>query len=122
MYLKYLNNQEELANYVYRNSLGNWDQKSGDGSRFRWGGYIQLTGRENYSNFWKSIGKKTAEETVEYVRTPRGALESALWFWQKNDLNRYSSNVIMATKKINWGFNGLQDRRNLHKYFSKMLE
>jgi len=109
----YAKNPEALANLVYGNRMDNGPESSGDGYRFRGRGPIQLTGKYNYAEFGKTIGK-TAEEVVEYMGTTEGAVESALWFWKTNNLNQYCDNedLLGMTKRINGGINGLTDRRN----------
>ena len=102
---------EKIANVIYAGRMANGDTASGDGWRFRGGGILQLTGRENYTNFGKSVGM-TAEQATDYVRTPKGAIESACWFWKTNGLNKYcdSNDILTMTKRINGGTIGLEDR------------
>ncbi|SIS56175.1 peptidoglycan-binding protein [Neptunomonas antarctica] len=110
---EYAREPEKIANHVYANRMKNGDEDSGDGYTFRGGGILQLTGRDNYTRFGKSVGM-TAEEAVDYVRTPKGAIESACWFWKANRLNKYcdSSDIKMLTKRINGGYIGLEERIN----------
>ena len=112
----YARNPEKIANYVYmdefrsaKGALGN--TKPGDGWRFRGRGLKQLTGRNNYTAFAKTVGM-TAEEAAEYVATPKGAVESACWFWNTNKLNAIADkgDIVAMTKKINGGTIGLEDR------------
>ena len=112
----YARNPEKIANYVYqdefrskRGAMGNVND--GDGWRFRGRGIKQLTGRNNYTAFGKTIGM-SAEETAEYVATPKGALESACWFWKTNKLDKWADkgDNVGLTKKINGGTIGLDDR------------
>lgn len=113
----YARNPEKLANYVYMDvnrtksgALGNI--KPGDGWKFRGGGIKQLTGRNNYSVFGKDIGM-TADQAADYVRTKKGAFESACWFWKKNKLEKFADadDIVGMTKKINGGTIGLEDRQ-----------
>jgi putative chitinase len=124
---EYARNPEKIANYVYmdefrsaRGQMGN--VKEGDGYRFRGRGLKQLTGRNNYTNFGKSIGM-TAEEAAEYVATPKGAVESACWFWDTNKLNTIADtdDVVKMTKKINGGDIGLADRQKRYKAAIEIL-
>ena len=117
---EYHRKPEKIANYVYmdeyrskRGALGN--VKEGDGWRFRGGGLKQLTGRNNYEGFAKDYDM-TAEEAADWVRTKEGALASALWFWNKNNLNAVADtgDVVALTKRINGGDIGLADRQ--HRY------
>jgi putative chitinase len=105
------NKQEAIANRVYANRMGNDDEASGDGYRYCGRGLIQLTGKDNYSWFAASLSI-TVEEASEYLQTFEGAAQSACWFWETNNLNRWADteDIVMLTKKINGGTIGLEDR------------
>ena len=105
-------NPEKIANRVYCNRMGNGDEASGDGYKFRGRGLIQLTGKNNYTRFAEAIGKDI-DDIVEYAETPEGAAMSAGWFWSSNNLNRAADagDVLAATKLINGGTNGLAQRQ-----------
>jgi putative chitinase len=112
---EYARNPEKIANYVYMDEfrkykMGNVNE--GDGWLFRGRGLKQLTGRENYTRFGNSINI-SAEEAAIYVATPKGAVESACWFWDANKLNTIADtdDVVKMTKKINGGNIGLADRQ-----------
>ena len=112
---EYHRKPEMIANYVYMDEFRKYKMgnvKEGDGWRFRGRGLKQLTGRDNYTAFGKSVGM-TAEEAAEYVATPKGAVESACWFWDTNNLNKIADtdDVVRMTKKINGGNIGLADRQ-----------
>jgi len=113
---EYAHNPEKIANRVYANRMGNGDEESGDGYKFRGRGLIQLTGHDNYSHFARDMGI-SIDEAVEYLETPEGAAMSAGWFWNKNNLNHCADNddVVSATKKINGGTIGLQERTALYE-------
>ena len=122
---EYARNPEKIANYVYMDEfrskggqMGN--TQDGDGWRFRGRGLKQLTGRNNYTAFAKSVDI-SAEEAADYVSTFKGAVESACWFWDKNKLNTIAEgdDVKAMTKKINGGTIGLEDRQ---KRYSKAME
>jgi len=122
---EYHRKPEMIANYVYMDEfrkykMGNVEE--GDGWRFRGRGLKQLTGRENYTRFGKSIGM-SAEEAAEYVATPAGAIESACWFWDTNNLNSIADgdDVVRMTKKINGGNIGLEDRQRRYKHAMQVL-
>lgn len=119
----YARNPEKIANVVYADRLGNGNTASGDGWRFRGRGVIQLTGRDNYTAFGKTK-QLTAIETVDYLETKRGALESACWFWKTNNLNAIadSQDIVAMTKKINGGTNGLEDRKAHYKQALQILK
>ena len=108
---QYAHKPEMIANRVYGNRMGNGPEESGDGFRYSGKGLIQLTGKNNYTNFADSIGM-SLEEVPEYLITFEGAVKSACWFWNQADLNYWSDqqDVRTVTKKINGGFNGLEDR------------
>ena len=122
---EYHRKPEMIANYVYMDEfrkykMGNVNE--GDGWRFRGRGLKQLTGRENYTAFGKSVGM-TAEEAAEYVATPKGAVESACWFWDSRNLNDIADgdDVKRMTKKINGGDIGLADRQQRYVAAMKVL-
>jgi putative chitinase len=101
-----------IANKVYANRMGNGDETSGDGWRFLGRGLIQLTGKNNYTLFAASIGIDDLEECVEYLQTFEGAIQSACWFWEQNNLNQWADkgDILTLTKRINGGTIGLEDR------------
>ena len=109
---EYHRQPEKIANVIYANRMDNGDTASGDGWRFRGGGILQLTGRYNYTQFGKAV-EKSPEEAVDYVRTKAGALDSACWFWDTNNINKYCDDmdIVGMTKRINGGTIGLDDRK-----------
>jgi len=119
----FVGNQEKLANTVYANRIGNGDAASGDGFKFRGAGYIQLTGKDNFAAFGKSIGEDVvANPSLVPDKYP---LASAAWFWGKNGLNALADAghneeaVTKVTKKVNGGVVGLPERlANFNKYFA----
>ena len=113
---------EKIANVVYASRMGNGDTASGEGWKFRGRGVIQLTGKDNYSRFAKHIGK-SLDETIEYLKTKQGALESACWFWKTNGLNEIadSGDIVVMTKKINGGTIGLEDRKKHYEHAMAVL-
>ena len=117
---EYHRQPEKIANHIYANRMDNGDTDTGDGWRFRGGGYLQLTGRYNYTQFAKSVDM-TPEEATDYVRTPMGAIESACWFWKENNINRYCDrmDILGMTKRINGGTIGLADRM---KHWAEAIE
>lgn len=108
----YARNPEKIANKVYANRMLNGNEASGDGYKFRGRGAIQLTGRENYTKFAKSVGL-TLDEAVADLETLDGAIESACWFWKTNGLNAIcdADDIVKMTKRINGGTIGLDDRK-----------
>ena len=110
---------EKIANKIYANRMGNGDEASGDGYKYRGRGLIQLTGKTNYEWFAASIEVKP-EEASAYLETFEGAAQSACWFWESNNLNKEadSGDIKLMTKKINGGYIGLDDRI---KHYNHML-
>ena len=108
---QYEKKPERIANRVYANRMGNGDEASGDGYRYRGRGLIQLTGRDNYTFFAGSLSIPV-EEAAAYMSTFEGAAQSACFFWEQNKLNRFAdaNDVRGLTKAINGGFIGLEDR------------
>jgi putative chitinase len=108
---KYHRNPQAIANRAYRSRMGNGDEASGDGWKYRGRGLIQLTGKDNYTRFGQ-YAEISAEDAAEYLETPRGAVHSACWFWYANDLNTYADagDFLGMTKRINGGTIGLEDR------------
>lgn len=111
----YARQPELIANRVYANRMGNGDEQSGDGWKYRGGGAIQLTGHNNFKAFAADIGL-SIDEAVDAVRRLPGALEAAMWFWEQNDLNRFADkgDVLGATKAINGGTHGITQRQEYY--------
>ena len=103
--------QAAIANLVYANRMGNGGPETGDGYRYCGRGLIQLTGKDNYTWFAESI-EISVEEAAQYLETFEGAAQSACWFWETNNLNRFADtgDILNLTKKINGGTIGLEDR------------
>ena len=116
---EFVKNQEKLANTVYSGRMGNGDSASGDGFRYRGGGYMQLTGKESYQHYASYIGKNVGE-TADLVRsTDEYALDSACWeFAIDKKLNDEADRgeFIAITKKINGGTIGFEERQ---KYYAR---
>lgn len=108
---KYARNEKALANFVYANRMGNRDEKSGDGYRFRGSGWLQLTGHDNFYHAGKACGVDFVMNP-DLVRQPKHAALTAGWFWSTHDCNRLAeaANWVALTKKINGGTIGLEDR------------
>lgn len=102
---------EKIANRIYADRMGNGDEASGDGYKYRGRGLIQLTGKTNYTWFAASL-EITPEEAAEYTQTFEGAAQSACWFWETNKINTFAdkNDIVGMTKRINGGTIGLDDR------------
>jgi len=108
---QYARNPKKIANKVYSSRMGNRDEASGDGFRFRGRGCIQLTGHANYFHAGKACGEDFVMNP-DLVATPKYAAMTAGWFWDTHKLNKYADlqDFLMMTKKINGGTIGLDDR------------
>jgi putative chitinase len=108
---EYARNPKKIANKVYASRMGNRDEASGDGYRFRGRGCIQLTGHANYFHAGQACGEDFVMNP-DLVATPKYAAMTAGWFWSTHKLNQYADtrDFLMMTKKINGGIIGLDDR------------
>lgn len=112
---------QAIANFTYANRLGNGNEQSGDGWRFRGRGFIMITGRANYQAFSNDTG-------INIVANPDKASEVLVaakiagWFWNKNNLNALADkdDIVGITKKINGGTIGLADRQSKLKFFKSL--
>lgn len=113
-------NPELIANHVYSGRMGN--VLPSDGWRFRGRGLIQLTGRDNYKAFEQSSGHPVTVKP-ELLEQPEYALQSAMWYWDANTLNRFADagDLRGCTRAINGGYNGLDDRQALFNKATKAL-
>jgi len=118
----YARKPEKIANRVYANRMGNGDEASGDGWRYRGRGLIQLTGATNYSMFAADM-EMTVEEAIEYLETAEGAMMSAAWFWDSRDINVQADRgaITAVTKLVNGGTNGLAERIETYKHALEVL-
>lgn len=110
----YARQPERIANHVYANRMGNGDEASGDGWRYRGAGLIQLTGKEMHEAYAAAAGEPL-KSVGDWLRTPEGAADSAGWFWQKKALNEVAKHGDMkaVTLVVNGGVNGLVERVSL---------
>ena len=102
---------ERLASRVYASRMGNGDESSGDGYRYRGRGLIQLTGRDNYRLAASALHLPLLDQP-ELLTKPEHAARSAAWFWFSHGCNALADagNFMAITKKINGGTNGYTDR------------
>jgi putative chitinase len=126
----YARKPEKIANKVYANRMGNGDEKSGDGWKYRGINFLQITGKDNMTALTKATG-------IDFVGDPQkhmneaDAVISALWFWKVNNLNKYAdlddldgvSDVInIGHKTAKYGdSNGFKDRKEKYEYYKKMI-
>lgn len=116
---EYERKPEKIANKVYANRMGNGDESSGDGFKYRGSGVIQLTGKDNFKAFGDSVGEDLVSNPDRLRTDATLAIKSAIWFWNKNNLNKYCDNddITGMTKKINGGINGLEERKKHYEAF-----
>lgn len=111
----YARQPEKIANRVYANRMGNGDERSGDGFKFRGRGALQTTGKDNYTLFAQHIQKPEIMTNPDLVATLY-AFESAIFFFDKNklwsicDQGVNDQTILALTKRINGGTHGLDDR------------
>jgi putative chitinase len=116
---------ELIANKVYSNRMGNGDEASGDGWKFRGRGLIQLTGKSNYTKCSEAFFEdQTLLDDPDILLQPYYALNSACWFWNANKLNELADaqDIKMMTKRINGGFIGLEDRISHYNHAIEILQ
>lgn len=113
---------EKIANHVYANRMGNGDVSSGDGWKYRGRGPIQLTGKSNYTAFCNDMNI-TLSDPSQVAENKLIAVLSAVWFWNRNDLNEYADqeDIKGMTRRINGGYNGLDDRIHHYEQIIKAL-
>ena len=124
--LAYERKPEKIANRVYGSRMGNGDEASGDGWKFRGRGYIQLTGKDNYTQFDKSVEDDIlANPDLVATKFP---LMSAAFFFERNNLWKIcdggadKEDVIALTKRINGGTHGIEDRLTKFDLFNSLLK
>jgi putative chitinase len=119
---EYAHQQEKIANKIYGGRMGNGPEETGDGFRYCGRGLIQLTGKNNYTFFAGSLDIPV-EECAEYLQTFEGAVQSACWFWETNNLNSLADkdDILTMTKRINGGTIGLEDRKKHYEHAKHVL-
>lgn len=113
---------EKIANVIYANRMGNGPEASGEGWKYRGRGYIQLTGKQNYTAFGQSIGENIAANP-DLVAT-KYPLLSAAWFFTRclsKCTDASDAAVTAVTKCVNGGTIGLEDRKKHFKEYFALL-
>jgi putative chitinase len=122
----YQRKPEKIANRVYANRMGNGNEQSGDGWKYRGRGAIQLTGKNNYKAFSKWVGDETIINNPDIVAT-KYYIDSAMYYFMVNKLFDNIDNLDYETckritKRVNGGYNGLEDRwSKTKKYYNKCV-
>ena len=121
---QYARNPEKIANVVYANRMGNGDIGSGDGWKYRGRGLIQLTGKENYRTCGNAIGLPLVDQPDALEKDPNVAVMTACYFWHSRHLNQYADqdDLKSITKRINGGYNGLEERAKFLNKAKQYLE
>ena len=126
----YAGKPERLLSYVYANRLGNGDEASGDGYRYRGRGLIQLTGKSNYAAFTEAHNARSPADLRDFVAEPdllmselKYAIESAFYYWDARTVNALADqdDLEQVTRAINGGLNGLEDRGERLARIKKVL-
>jgi len=112
---EYERNPEKIANRVYASRMGNGDEESGDGWKFRGRGLIQLTGFDNYTSCGAGLDIDLVNDPEPLAQNPTAAVQGSGWYWQSRKLNVLADqdDVKEITKRINGGENGLADRESI---------
>lgn len=108
----YARDSEAIANCVYANRMGNGNENSGDGWKFKGRGFIQLTGRSSYAACGEALGLDLINNP-DLLLNPDNAAMASAWYWDKRNLNALADSRLIdeITQRINGGQNGSQDRR-----------
>jgi len=122
----YARQPEKIASRVYGSRMGNGDESTGEGYKFRGRGYIQLTGKSNYTNFAKFIGEDTVANP-DLVATKYPLASAAFFFdsnklWSICDKGADDATVTAVTKRVNGGTIGLPDRIKHFKEYYALLK
>lgn len=119
---QYVKQPQKLANYVYGGRMGNTG--ANDGWLYRGASSIQLTGKENFTNYSKdTYGDERIVHHPELLELPLDYIQSGLWFWKTRGLNKFADkkDIVGMTKVINGGENGLLERKAIYNNCCKVL-
>lgn len=119
---RYARQPEWIASKVYAGRMGNGSEQSKEGWIYRGRGILQVTGKSNYLNCSKALfNDERLLTNPDLLLQSTNAVLSACWFWRKNNLSAYSSDVSRATKIINGGYNGLPHREAIYRKALEVL-
>lgn len=128
--LQYAHNAINLGSYVYADRMGNGDESTGDGYKYRGRGIIQVTGKSGYQSFQDEHNRRFPEDSQNFVENPGllsanlgYGIESGFVFWVKSNLNSIAEvgSVRRVTQVVNGGWNGYGDRRNRYNRVAPLL-
>lgn len=119
----YQRQPEKIANRVYANRMGNGDEQSGEGWKYRGRGFLQITGKENYFRLANDTDLDCLK-TPDLLLEEANAMISAIWFWKLKGLNIFADedDISTITKRINGGFNGIEHRKELLEKYKTILK
>jgi len=120
---------EKIASRVYANRMGNGNEASKEGWKFKGRGYIQLTGKDNYKAFSDWAKEPSIMENPDQVADDKYSGLSAIWFWNKNGLSKIADTdnlrddktIIKITSRVNGGTHGIVDRTERFNEYKKIL-
>jgi len=120
---------EKIASRVYANRMGNGNEASKEGWKFKGRGYIQLTGKDNYKAFSDWAKEPSIMENPDQVADDKYSGLSAIWFWNKNGLSKIADTdnlrddktIIKITSRVNGGTHGIIDRTERFNEYKKIL-
>ena len=125
----YARKPELIANRVYANRMGNGDELSGDGWKYRGHGAIQLTGYNNHKGFNEWLDEHDFEGDVlddpESISSdPELLVLSAIYYWNREGLTDIcnTGDIKLCTRRINGGYNGLEERTELFNKWLSLLD
>lgn len=116
----YEHRPEAIANKVYANRMGNGDEASGDGWRFRGRGLIMITGRYGYQAAGDLCGQDL-EQLPELLEQPHYALESAICWWEGQIPDAFLGDLVKVTKRVNGGTIGIAHRKQVTEAATRAL-
>jgi putative chitinase len=118
----YIRSPEKCANKIYAGKIGNGNEKSGDGYKYRGRGLIQITGKANYAECGKALDLDLINKP-ELLENPIYAAMSSGWFWNTRNCNQLADVGLFGkiTKVINGGYNGSAERLALYANAKKVL-
>lgn len=120
----YARQPEKIANRVYANRMGNGDEASGDGWKYRGRGIVQLTGHDNYKACSLAVFQdERLLESPDWLESKEGCVVGACWFWISRFINKAADaeDTDAVTRLVNGGLNGIDDRRARYNSYKTIL-
>ena len=121
---EYARQPEKIANRVYANRMGNGDEASGDGWKYRGRGIVQLTGHDNYKACSLAVFQDDRLlSSPDWLETKEGCVIGACWFWTTRFINKAADaeDTDAVTRLVNGGLNGIDDRRARYASYKTIL-